>query len=130
MAIDINALNVYRIASIHNLEPDLLNGLFCKNKAPVDKNRVVIGNTEIISERDKREVSCYPGTYVNDFVSFYFSTRTPMLLNIKTGKGVPQRPQAEIVYLCFKFSDLATDKLNGAFPMVMLQKKLVSFIMT
>ncbi len=31
MAIDISALYVYRIVSIHNLEADLLNGLICKS---------------------------------------------------------------------------------------------------
>jgi hypothetical protein len=115
MAIDINALYVYRIIPIQNLEDDLLNGLICKNKAKANTKRIVIGNTEIITERDNRQVTCFPGTFVNDYVPFYFSTRTPMLLNIKTGRGVPQRLQSEIIYLCFKLSDLATNKFEWCF---------------
>ena len=127
MAIDINALYVYRIILFQNLEDDLINGLFCKNKAPANANRAMIGNTEIIIERDKRDVPCFPGTCVNDYVPFYFSTRTPMLLNIKTGKGVPKRPQSEIVYLCFKFTDLATDKFQWCFTNGNAAKRISKF---
>lgn len=127
MAIDINALYVYRIIPIQNLEDDLLNGLICKNKAPANAKRIVIGNTEIITERDNREVACFPGTFVNDYVPFYFSTRTPMLLNIKTGKGVPKRPQSEILYLCFKLADLATDKFQWCFTNGNAAKRISKF---
>jgi len=127
MAIDINALYVYRIIPIQNLEDDLLNGLICKNKAPVNAKRTVIGNTEIINERDNREVACFPGTFVNDYVSFYFSVRTPMLFNIKTGKGVPKRPQSEIVYLCFKLTDLATDKFHWCFTNGNAAKRITKY---
>ncbi len=127
MAIDTNSLYVYRIISIQNLKDDLINGLFCKNKAPANANRVVIGNTEIITERDKQEVACFPETFVNDYVPFYFSTRTPMLLNIKTGRGVPKRPQSEIVYLCFKLSELATDKFQWCFTNGNAAKKISKF---
>ncbi|MFM9837852.1 MAG: hypothetical protein ACKVOQ_06275 [Cyclobacteriaceae bacterium] len=48
MPVDIENLWVYRIIPIQNLEMDLKYGLFAKNNAPVDPNRVVIGNTEII----------------------------------------------------------------------------------
>jgi len=127
MAIDISALYAYRIIPIQNLEDDLLNGLICKNKAKVNAKRIVIGNTEIITERDNRQVTCFPGTFVNDYVPFYFSTRTPMLLNIKTGRGVPQRPQSEIIYLCFKLSDLATDKLEWCFTNGNAAKRISKF---
>lgn len=127
MAIDINALYIYRIIAIQNLEDDLLNGLICKNKAKANGNRIVIGNTEIISERDNRQVTCFPGTVVNDYVPFYFSTRTPMLLNIKTGRGVPKRPQSEIIYLCFKLTDLAIDKFQWCFTNGNAAKRISKF---
>lgn len=127
MAIDISTLYVYRIIPIQNLEDDLLNGLICRKKAIANANRVVIGNTEIIGERDKREVVCFPGTVVNDYVPFYFSTRTPMLYNIKTGMGVPQRPQSEIIYLCFKLSELAIDKFQWCFTNGNAAKRISKF---
>jgi hypothetical protein len=127
MAIEINALYVYRIIPVQNLEDDLLNGLICKNEAPANAKRTVIGNTEIIKERDTREVACFPGTFVNDYVPFYFSVRTPMLLNIMTGRGVPKLPQSEIIYLCFKLTDLATDKFQWCFTNGNAAKRISKF---
>lgn len=108
MPIDAHNVWVFRIIPIENLETDLRNGLYAKNHAPLDPNRVNMANTEIINERNTRVVMCYPDTVVNDYVPFYFSVRTPMLLNIITGRGVPKREQRDIVYLCFKLMDLAT----------------------
>ena len=52
---------------------------------------------------------------VNDYVPFYFSVRTPMLYNIVTGHGVPVRPQDEIVYLCCKLNELATEDFQWCY---------------
>lgn len=127
MAIDISSLFVYRMIAIQNLEDDLTSGLICKSEAKQNPARVVIGNSEIITERDKKEVTCFPGTFVNDYIPFYFSTRTPMLLNIKTGHGVARRPQSEIIYLCFKLSELATDKLTWCFTDGNAAKRITRF---
>jgi len=41
-----------------------------------------------------------PGGTLADYVPFYFTPKSPMLLNIKTGyKGVTRRPNADIVVL-------------------------------
>jgi hypothetical protein len=108
MPIDINELWVFRIIPIQNLEKDLKKGLYSKNNAPEDAGRIVMGNKEIIGERDNRIVKCYPDTVVNDYVPFYFSVRTPMLYNIITGQGVPRKEQRDIVYLCCKMTDLTS----------------------
>ena len=100
MPIDVNELWVFRIIPIQNLEADLRNGLYSKRNAPKNPGRIVMGNKEIIGERDSRIVKCYPDTVVNDYVPFYFSVRTPMLYNIITGQGVPRMEQRDIVYLC------------------------------
>lgn len=100
---------------IDNLEIDLTNGLYSKINAPVDPNRKTIGNAEIISERDKRKVSCYSGSVVNNYVPFYFSVRTPMLYNIYSGYGVKQIHQSKIVYLCIPLLDVASDDLEWCF---------------
>lgn len=103
------------MVALDNLESDLSDGLYSKLNAPQDPNRVVIGNGEIIGERDRRLVDCFPGTVVNNFVPFYFSIRTPMLYNIYTGHGVPKKPQREIVYLCAKLTDLANNNFQWCF---------------
>ncbi len=127
MALDVENIGLYRIISIQNLEKDLKKGLFAKSKAPVDASRVVIGNKEIISSRDQRPVKCYPDTMVNDYVPFYFAVRTPMLYNIYTGMGVPKKPQNEIVYLCYRLMDLATDEFQWCFTNANAAERITKF---
>ena len=101
--------------ALDNVESDLSNGLFSKLNAPLNPNRKDIGNTEIISERDIRKVTCYHNTVVNNYVPFYFSVRTPMLFNIYTGRGVPKLSQTKIVYLCIPLLDLANPYFQWCF---------------
>lgn len=126
-AIDINNLRVYRIVHIQNLSHVLENGLFSKNNAPTDRHYVNIGNKEIIDERDKRTVPCFPRTVVNDYVPFYFSVRTPMLFNIHTGRVTPEIQQEDIIYLCCKFNTLATENFQWCFTDGNAAKKITQF---
>lgn len=127
MQVKASDLWVFRIIPIENLEGDLRHGLFSKNSAPSNPERLVIGNTEIIGERDNRIVKCFSDTVVNDYIPFYFSVRTPMLFNIKTGRGVPQRSQKDIVYICCKLTDLATPKLQWCFTDGNAAKRITKF---
>lgn len=115
MPVDIAKIWVFRIIPIQNLEYILRDGLNCKNAGKKDKGFVTIGSKEIITQRDTRIVKCYPDTVVNDYVPFYFSVRTPMLYNIITGHGVPASPQKDIIYLCCKLSELATEGFQWCF---------------
>ena len=58
-----------------------------------------IGNQELIEKRTVRSVPCGPGGTLSDYVPFYFTPFTPMLMNIKTGYGVPRQPMSDIVLL-------------------------------
>lgn len=127
MAVDVKKIGIFRIIPIENLESDLQNGLFARNSASYDVMRKDIGNKEIIEERNNRVVKCFPGTVVNDYVPFYFSVRTPMLYNIKTGKGVPMRFQKDIVYLCGKLIDFANDEFQWCFTDGNAAKKITRF---
>ena len=115
MQIEADKIWVYRITPLQNLEYLLRDGLHCKSANKKDKGFVIIGSKEIISQRDTRIVKCYSETVVNDYVPFYFSVRTPMLYNIVTGHGVPPTPQEDIIYLCCKFIELATDDFQWCF---------------
>jgi ssDNA thymidine ADP-ribosyltransferase DarT-like protein len=112
---------------IDNLETDLTNGLYSKMNAPVDPNRKVIGNAEVISERDKRVVHCYAGTVVNNYVPFYFSVRTPMLFNIYSGYGVKKVHQSKIVYLCVPLLDVAIDNFQWCFTDGNAAKRITTY---
>lgn len=112
---ELSKIWLFRMIALDNVESDLTHGLFSKLNAPNNPDRIDIGNTEIISERDTRIVTCYKNLVVNDFVPFYFSVRTPMLYNIYTGHGVPRQSQSNIVYLCIPLLDLATDDFQWCF---------------
>lgn len=127
MPVDIDKLWVFRIVPIQNLEYLLRDGLHCKNAGKKDKGFVTIGSQEIITQRDSRIVKCYPDTVVNDYVPFYFSVRTPMLYNIKTGHGVPASPQKDIIYLCCKLSELATEDFQWCYTDGNAAKKISKF---
>lgn len=60
-----------------------------------------IGDENLIEQRGVYAVPVAPGGVLSDYVPFYFGGRSPMLLNIKTGyRGVQQRNQRDIIYLC------------------------------
>lgn len=98
-----------------NLRCILENGLYYRNSTNFDSKYVNIGSAEIINHRDDISVKCFPETTVNEYVPFYFGVRTPMLYKIKTGNGVPKRPQNEIIYLACSFLELTQSKLKWCF---------------
>ena len=66
----------------------------------LDPNYVEIGNPDLIRERRPRPVPCPPGGMLSNYVPFYFTPFTPMLLNIKTGyNGIRKRGNDEIIIL-------------------------------
>jgi len=115
MPIDLKNIWVYRIIPINNLKHNLRDGLHCKKAGKADNGFVTIGSQDVITRRDTAIVKCYPDTVVNDYVPFYFSVRTPMLFNIKTGHGVPPFPQEDIIYLCCKLEELATENFQWCY---------------
>ena len=124
---DLTKIWIFRIVPVRNLEFILRNGLYCKNAGKKDEGFITIGSKEIIMQRDSRIVKCFPETVVNDYVPFYFSVRTPMLYNIVTGHGVSASPQQEIVYLCFKLRDLATDDFQWCYTNGNAAKSITKF---
>lgn len=50
-----------------------------------------------------------------------------MLFNIKTGRGVPQRDQKDIVYICCKLTDLTTSKFQWCFTDGNAAKRITKF---
>ena len=124
---DIENLWVFRIIHIENLEYDLKYGLHCKSAGRVDPNYINIGNEAIIGTRNKVIVKCFPNTFVNDYVPFYFSKRTPMLYNIHTGYSVKHVPQQNIIYLCCRVRDLATPQFQWCYTNGNAAQKITKF---
>lgn len=89
---------VFRITHIANVPWILDHGLHCRNSVTRDPNYRDIGNPDLIAKRAHRAVLVLPGGTLADYVPFYFTPHSPMLLNIRTGyNGTKQTPMNEIV---------------------------------
>jgi len=65
-----------------------------------DPGFVNIGNPDLIDRRRWRKVPIGPGGTLSDYVPFYFTPCSPMLLNIHTARGgVQSRQNEEIVVI-------------------------------
>lgn len=106
---------IWRIVHRDNLPWILDNGLHCGNHTATCPNWVSIGNGELIEKRAKHHVPQPPHGQLNDYVPFYFTPFSPMLLNIKSGRGVTQRPNEDIVILVSSMHDIARLKLDFVF---------------
>lgn len=90
---------IWRIIHKDNLPWLLANGLHCKNSAIQAPDFKAIGNAELIDRRAMRAVPIAPGGMLSDYIPFYFTPFSPMMYNIYTGRGVPQRRNDEICIL-------------------------------
>ena len=85
---------------IENLRIILRDGMYAPNVRRYP-DYVNIGDESLIAQRGVFNVPTAPGGVLADYVPFYFGGCSPMLLNIKTGhRGIKQRDQREIVYVC------------------------------
>lgn len=92
---------IFRIEHIENLPWNLGKGaLHCRNSTEQNPNFVNIGNPELIVRRSQHQVPILPGGTLSDYVPFYFTPFSVMMLNIFTGYGgIPKRSKNEIVVL-------------------------------
>lgn len=90
---------IWRIVHRANIPWILDNGLHCGNSGVISPEWVPIGSVELINKRATHPVPISPHGCLNDYVPFYFTPFSPMLLNIKSGRGVLQRRNDEIVIL-------------------------------
>jgi hypothetical protein len=91
---------IFRITHVDNIPWIFEHGLHCRNSAIHDPNYHEIGNPELIDKRAHREVPIPPGGTLSDYIPFYFTPYSPMLLNIKTGYGgMIQTPMSQIAIL-------------------------------
>jgi hypothetical protein len=91
---------IFRITHRDNLPWLLSHGLHCRNSPSSDQNFREIGSKDLILKRASHPVPIDPGGTLSDYVPFYFTPLSIMLLNIKTGhNGIPQLPMEEIIIL-------------------------------
>lgn len=89
---------IFRIVHRVNVPWILGHGMYCRNSATQDPDYRTIGNPELIDRRQHRVVPIPPGGTLSDYIPFYFTPYTPMMLNIKTGYGgITKVPNEEVV---------------------------------
>lgn len=99
---------VFRITHYKNVKWILEHGLYCKNSSSQDPNFIPIGRKEIIDRRTKKVVDEAPRGVLADYVPFYFTPRTPMLMNVKSGYlGLQQWPMNDVAILVSSLHQLA-----------------------
>lgn len=91
---------IFRITHIANVPWILDHGLCCASSEVLDPNFRSIGSADLIAKREHHPVPAPPYGAISDYVTFYFTPYSPMLLNIKTGyNGVTPRPMSQIAIL-------------------------------
>jgi hypothetical protein len=90
---------IWRIVHRDNLAWILDNGLACANADVLAPNYINIGNAALIDKRRQREVPIAPHGTLADYVPFYFTPFSIMMRNIRSGRGVQQRANEEMVIL-------------------------------
>src|SRR3954454_5002547 len=107
---------VFRITHIENVPWILDHGLHCQSSGVRDPNFVPIGMKTLIGKRATHPVGIPPGGCLADFVPFYFTPKSVMLMNIKTGyNDVIQRPNEEIVIFVARLREFWSKGLNALF---------------
>lgn len=106
---------IFRIVHKDNIGQVLQAGCHCRSTMAAQGGYVEIGNQELIQRRTSRAVPCPPGGTLSDYVPFYFTPFSPMLYNIKTGYGVPQRPLRDIVILVSSLHHLRASNVPFVF---------------
>lgn len=107
---------IFRIVHRDNFDWILAHGIHCRSAAMVNPAYVDIGSPELINKRNSRSIPIAPGGTLSDYVPFYFTPRSPMLLNIKTGyNGIRHRGNEEIMILVSSLYKVRDHALNFIF---------------
>lgn len=104
----------FRIVHIDNI-PDILKyGLVHRDSPNASKHYVPIGDPTVINTRTKKKLP--NGSYLSDYIPFYFGPRSPMLYNIQHGYGFvdKQNPQ-DIVYCVLVLQTIIESDINCIF---------------
>lgn len=121
-------LRLYRIVHIENVEYILRNGIYTRQSPNNDPNYINIGDSTLIIQRSDYPIPMAGYGNLGDYIPFYFSGHSPMLLNIKTGyRGITKRPQHEIVYLVCQLDEIIKNCDHWIFTDGHAKDRLTSF---
>lgn len=89
---------IFRLTHRNNVPFILRHGLHCRRSEVLDPDFVAIGLPDLIARRANHAVPVEPGGTLADYVPFYFTPCSPMMLKITTGHdGIVRRDRSELV---------------------------------
>jgi hypothetical protein len=107
---------IFRITHIRNVPWLLDNGAHCAKADCRDPNFVQIGSPDLIGKRSNHPVRVHPFGTLGDYVPFYFTPKSVMLYNIRTGyNGITQRRMSDIAILVTSLHKLVAEKVPFLF---------------
>jgi hypothetical protein len=106
---------IFRITHRDNVPWILDNGMHARNGAIFDPNYRNIGNVDLIDKRSRRLVGVPPGGTLSDYIPFYFTPYSIMMYNIRTGYGVKQVPNEDIVIFVSSLPHVVAQGLRFVF---------------
>lgn len=107
---------IFRITHISNVPWILDHGLHCTSSEVHDPAFRPIGDPDLIKKRAVRAIPPpWHGT-ISDYVTFYFTPLSPMLLNIRTGyRGIEKLPMSDIAIIVSSLPMLASEGIDFVF---------------
>lgn len=117
MALALNQENalIFRITHRENVPWILDNGMHARDGEKFDPGCRNIGNVDLIDKRSRRRVDVAPGGTLSDYVPFYFTPFSIMMYNVKTGYGVKQVPNEEVVIFVSSLPHIAAQGIQFVF---------------
>lgn len=106
---------IFRITHRDNVPWILDNGMHARNGVKSDPNFRSIGNVDLIDKRAGRLVEVSPGGTLSDYIPFYFTPYSIMLLNIITGRNVKRVACEEIVIFVSSLPHVAAEGIPFVF---------------
>ncbi|HVO99162.1 MAG TPA: DUF4433 domain-containing protein [Bryobacteraceae bacterium] len=106
---------IFRITHLDNVPWILDNGMHARNGERFDPNFRNIGNVDLIDKRSRRVVEVPPRGTLSDYVPFYFTPYSIMMLNILTGYNVKKVPAEEIVIFVSSLPHVAAQGIPFVF---------------
>lgn len=105
---------VFRITHVKNVRRIVKHGMWSKGLFQYPKY-TNIGSKDIIWGRDRIHIPVAPRGKLGDYVSFYFTPRSPMLHRILLGKSVKKRKKNEIVFFVSSLARLTEKNVKFVF---------------
>ncbi|MDP3070802.1 MAG: DUF4433 domain-containing protein [Opitutaceae bacterium] len=115
-ALNSEKARIFRIVHVDCVPWILRHGLHSKSSSQQDPHYVNIGSQTLIDKRAGHTVPIPPGGTLSDYVPFYFTPWSMMMLNIHTGYGgITRRPNKDIVIFVSSIHRLHELKLPFVF---------------